>query len=203
MMGITKSLMKAYQILSRRIREQGLKTTMVWAYGRGMPKVTGIPLVRFSRITQQIYIGGQYNRLGKRRLNRLGVRGVVNMRVEYDDAAKGLCLDHYCHLPTVDDDAPTIEHLQKGVEFMGQVIADGGKVYIHCAGGIGRAPTMAVAYFVSHGLSVDDAIKLIRQTRPFIYITPPQMEQLRRFEVAELARLSDGPDMIEVEKESG
>jgi hypothetical protein len=29
------------------------------------------------------------------------------------------------------------------------------------------------------------------------------MEQLRRFEAAELARLSDGPDMIEVEKESG
>jgi dual specificity MAP kinase phosphatase len=76
--------------------------------------------------------------------------------------------------------------LNAGIAFIEQVIAAGGKVYIHCAGGIGRAPTMAVAYFVRHGLSVDDAINLIKQTRPFINITPVQMEQLRRFERAQL-----------------
>ena len=46
------------------------------------------------------------------------------------------------------------------------------------------APTMAAAYFISRGYSLDDAVALIRETRPFIHIMPPQLEQLRRFEAS-------------------
>ncbi|MBI5960592.1 MAG: dual specificity protein phosphatase family protein, partial [Chloroflexi bacterium] len=106
----------------------------------------------------------------------------VNLRTEFDDAAHGLSLAQYCHLPTVDDGAPTFDHLEKGVDFIRQVVDSGGKVYIHCAGGVGRAPTMAAAYFISRGLSLDEALKLIRKTRPFINIMPPQMDQLKQFE---------------------
>jgi protein-tyrosine phosphatase len=180
------TLQKGFNIVSRRIKMQGLRTTLIWAYGRGLPKLTGIPMAKYSRITRQIYVGPQYRQRGKRHLARLGITGVVNMRVEYDDAAHNLLVGQYCHLPTIDDDAPTVEYLNAGIAFIEQVIAAGGKVYIHCAGGIGRAPTMAVAYFVRHGLSVDDAINLIKQTRPFINITPVQMEHLRRFERAQL-----------------
>ena len=176
---------KAWHILMRRLREQGLGVTLRWAWGRGIPKVTGVPLMSNSRITPQIYVGPQYNRHGKRALEREGVTGDVNMRVEFDDAAHGLALQHYCHLPTVDDDKPAIEHLQKGVDFIRQVVADGGKVYIHCKGGVRRAPTMAAAYFVSEGMSLTAALDLIKQARPFINITPPQMEALRRYEAAE------------------
>ena len=177
---------KGYNIVKRRIKTQGLRTTLIWAYGRGLPKLSGMPMAKYSRITRQIYVGPQYRQWGKRYLARLGITGVLNMRVEYDDAAHNLLVGQYCHLPTIDDDAPTMVHLNAGIAFMERVIAGGGKVYIHCAGGIGRAPTMAVAYFVRHGLSVDDAIKLIKQTRPFINIMPVQMEQLRRFERQQL-----------------
>jgi hypothetical protein len=173
---------KGTRILIRRIRTQGLRTTLVWVYGRGFPKLTGIPLIRHSRITPEMFVGGQYGRRGKRTLQRWGVTGVINLRTEFDDAAHGLTLEHYCHLPTVDDEAPTVEHLNKGVEFIRQVIDGGGKVYIHCAGGIGRAPTQTAAYLIAQGKTLDEALALIRRTRPYINIQPPQMEQLRHFE---------------------
>ena len=42
-------------------------------------------------------------------------------------------------------------HLLEGTAFAERIVNAGGKVYIHCAGGIGRAPTMAAAYFMSQG----------------------------------------------------
>lgn len=173
---------KALNIVVDRLRRQGLRTTLIWLYGRGVPKLTGVPLLRYSQITPQVWVGGQYGRRGKRKLEALGISSGVNLRAEFDDAAHGLALTHYCHLPTVDDAAPSLEHLAEGVAFIEQVTRNGGKVYIHCAGGVGRAPTMAAAYFVAQGMPLDDAIALIRRTRPFIRIMPSQMEQLRRFE---------------------
>ncbi|MEM7028363.1 MAG: dual specificity protein phosphatase [Chloroflexota bacterium] len=158
--------------------------------------MTGIPIARYSQVTEQIYVGAQHRKLGKQRLKRWGVTGVVNLRIEYDDAAHGLMLDGYCYLPTIDDDAPTLAHLYQGVEFMRQQIEAGGNVYIHCAGGIGRAPTMAVAYMVCTGFSVDDAVQIIKRTRPFINIMPVQMAQLRQLEKIEWEqrRADDTPD---------
>lgn len=178
------SIRKAWGILARRVREQGLWVTLKWAWGRGLPKVTGVPLASNSQITPEIWVGPQYNLRGKQWLEKQGLTGGVNMRVEYDDAAYGLALADYCHLPTIDDDMPSPEHLQKGVDFIRAVVGRGGKVYIHCKGGIGRAPTMAAAYFVAEGMSVDEAIALIKRTRPFINITPIQMEALQQYALA-------------------
>ena len=173
---------KVLTILWDRLRHQGLRTTLVWLYGRGVPKLTGVPLLRFSQITPQVLVGGQYRGRGKRKLEAHGVTGGVNLRAEFDDAARGLALAEYCYLPTADDHAPILEHLAEGAAFIARVTGNGGKVYIHCAGGVGRAPTMAAAYFITQGMTLDEALALIRRTRPFIRIMPPQMAQLKRFE---------------------
>ncbi len=179
---ILKFIQKAWHILIWRLKNQGLKTTLIWVYGRGIPKITGIPIMKYCQITPQIFIGSQYNQFGKRKLESLGINGDVNLRIEFDDAAHNLALEHYCHLPTIDDHPPTFEHFRQGSDFIRQIVADGGKVYIHCAGGIGRAPTMATAYFISQGYTLPEAIALIKKSRPFIKIMPPQMEQLKQFE---------------------
>jgi protein tyrosine phosphatase (PTP) superfamily phosphohydrolase (DUF442 family) len=180
-MNIVRSMRKGLRILVDRFRTQGVRTTLLWMYARGIPKLTGVPNARYSRITPALYVGPQYSKRGLAYLRRLGISGGINMRVEFDDSAHGLALAEYCHLPTVDDDAPTLEDLNRGVEFIQRIVKQDGKVYIHCAGGIGRAPTMAVAYLVSEGLSLDEAVGLVRKARPFIDIRPTQMEQLRRF----------------------
>ncbi len=174
---------KGLAILVKRVRVQGVRVTLIWAYSRGFSKLTGIPILRHSRITPEVFVGGQFGPRGKHKLERAGITGDVNLRTEYDDAAHGLALAHYLHLPTVDDAAPTLEHLSQGAAFVRQVIDGGGKVYIHCAGGIGRAPTLACAYFITQGMTREQAVALIRRTRPFIHIMPPQWEQLKAFEV--------------------
>lgn len=173
---------KGIRILTRRIRSQGLRVTLIWMYGRGLPKLTGIPLLQFSEVTPQLYVGPQYGVQGKKALEAAGIDHCVNMRVEFDDAAHGLAMANYCHVPVVDDDAPSIEQLWRGVQFIRDAIAAGGKVYIHCAGGIGRAPTMAAAYLISEGMTLDHAILTIQKVRPFIQIMPVQMQQLKVFE---------------------
>ena len=140
--------------------------------------------MRYSRVTPRVLVGPQHRRAGLRRLARWGVRHCVNMRSEFDDAAHGLATERYCYLPTEDDHAPTMEHLRRGVDFIQRAVSQGESVYIHCAGGIGRAPTMAAAYLISRGRTLDDAVALIRKTRPFIHVMPPQLEQLRRYEAS-------------------
>ena len=174
-------IQKAWRIIIRRIREDGLWTTLVWGYARLLPKLTGVPLLEYSRITDTVYVGPQHRKAGLAHMATTGINAVVNMRIEHDDAHHGYAPADYCYLPTVDDAAPSLEHLREGVAFMQRVIGAGGKVYIHCKGGIGRAPSMAIAYLVAEGQSLDDAIALVKRTRPFINITDVQMEQLRRF----------------------
>ena len=166
-----------------RLQNQGLATTLLWLYVRGVAFITGIPFQRYCQVTPELFVGPQYRALGKKTLERWGITGSVNLRSEYDDALHGLSFDQYCHLPTVDDQAPTLDQLERGVEFIHQAISKGGKVYIHCAGGIGRAPTLAAAYFIHQGMQLEDAVELIRQTRPFIRIMPPQVDQLKEFQV--------------------
>lgn len=215
------ALRKGCLVLRRRLRNQGVRTTALWAYARGVPKVTGVPMLAYSRVTPSLYVGPQHRASGKRALARAGITHIVNMRSEFDDAAHGLAFDdnnnaaahglalddsndgvrglaldaalgnapqasaRYCHLPTPDDHAPTDAQLAEGAEFIRAAIDGGGKVYIHCSAGVGRAPTMAAAYLMmKQKRGMEDALALIAAARPFIYIAPPQIAALRRLEAA-------------------
>ena len=176
-----KLILKFLRILVFRLRHQGLRVTLLWIYGRFVPRLTGIPMQRYSQVTPQVFVGAQYNSTGLRRLAEWGIDSVVNLRTEFNDAAHGLAPEYYLHLPVVDDDAPTMEQMERGVNFIRQSVSRGGKVYIHCAGGVGRAPTLAAAYFVNQGMHLDEAVSLIQRARPFINIMPAQMQRLQEF----------------------
>lgn len=181
MRGLFHNLGKGLRILIYRLRHQGIRTTLHWLYGRGLPAFTGAPVLRYSRVTPHIYLGPQIRQRGMRALQAEGVNASVNMRIELDDQAAGFDLPSYCYLPTVDDAAPSMEHLFQGVNFIQRELDAGGKVYIHCAGGIGRAPTMAAAYFISQGDDLLQALERIRVVRPFINLSLDQQQRLEQF----------------------
>jgi dual specificity MAP kinase phosphatase len=128
-----------------------------------------------------VYVGPQIGRWGQQRLWRLGIRASVNLRVEFDDVIAGVAFPEHLRLPTVDNEAPTLEHLAAGVAFIERVVAAGGRVYVHCQSGVGRAPTLAVAYLVSTGCELAEALSCMQRVRPFVALTPPQQVQLARF----------------------
>jgi protein-tyrosine phosphatase len=159
--------------------------------------VTGRPTWRFGRIAPQIILGGQPARRILPILARAGVTGVVNLRKEFDyERDIGGAKLRYLYLPTVDNEAPSLEHLALGVNFIKEEVTKGGSVYIHCWEGLGRGPTMTAAYLVSTGLSPQAAWERIRSIRPFIRPNKLQTEQLERF-AAQYAQHGEAPAPVE------
>ncbi len=173
------------RILYRRLTEQGLWTTILWAADHLVRRLSGANIRRLSQITPQLHVGGQYRQRGWARLAARGITAVINMRAEFDDRQAGIAPPRYLYLATVDDHAPALAQLEEGAGFIADEIARGGGVYVHCGSGVGRAPTMVAAYLVRSGLTLDEAWARIRQARPFVRPTPVQVAQLRRFAAQE------------------
>jgi predicted protein tyrosine phosphatase len=152
----------------------------LWDYA--VRALTGAPVVRYSQITPQIIVAGQYQKRGWKVLTRRGVTASINMRSEFDDVAAGIAPVRHLRLPVEDNTPPTLDQLRRGIVFITEEVEGGGKVYIHCAAGVGRAPTMAAAYLVSTGLTPTQAWVTIKRARPFVRPTPGQEAQIKVLE---------------------
>lgn len=175
------SFTKRFRHFWQQLFKQGLWLTLVEAAEQITRLTTGAPTLRFSRVTPEIHVGGQYLRRGWERLHGRGITAVISMRGEIDDSALGLLPPRYLYLPTVDNHAPPLAFLFQGTVFIHEEIRRGGRVYIHCWEGVGRAPTMAAAYLVSAGLTPAQAWQRVRDVRPFIRPTLAQIDQIERF----------------------
>jgi hypothetical protein len=139
-------------------------------------------LMDISKITDQIFVGtnsccqAHYTKM----LIRAGVLHDLSLEGEQVDSPFGV--ESYLWLPTPDHTAPNDRNFKLGVNYIATVLAGGGKVFIHCTNGHGRAPTMAAAWFVSQGMTVQDAVERIKEKRPEIHIEPSQMKALKYWE---------------------
>lgn len=188
---------KWLRLLRENLVTRGGTHAVTWLFELAARLITGAPILRFSRVTPNLYMGGQYRRRGWSKLLRWGVTAVVNMRSEYDDDQAGIAPAHYLHLPTVDGTAPTLERLKSGADFIQQELDDGGAVYVHCEAGVGRAVTMVAAYLVAKmEMRPYEAWSRLKSIRPFIRPTPSQVKQIERFaRENQQADLSMEPDM--------
>lgn len=71
----------------------------------------------------------------------------------------------YLHLPVPDYCAPTIEQIEAFLAFLDRGDR-GGAVAVHCHAGQGRTGTMLACALVHHGMSAEEAIRLVRSKRP-------------------------------------
>jgi protein tyrosine phosphatase (PTP) superfamily phosphohydrolase (DUF442 family) len=121
-------------------------------------------------LTDRIAVGGGiWNSDNMAKVAKAGITHVIDMQIEFDDTPLGL--EHGVEVlwnPTDDDFEPKpTELFRRGVDFV-QTALEGtdGKVFIHCAAGVHRAPMMALAVLGSMGWSVEDAMQLIEGRRP-------------------------------------
>lgn len=141
----------------------------------------GLPLLTNSQITPSLFVGGQYTERGFRRLRDRGITAIVSMRSHIPIDQSKYPDMKFLHLPTMDQTAPTMEQLRLGASFIQRELDAGGKVYVHCLHGEGRGPSMAIAYLVSTGLTLEAAIGEVRRARSFVQPTKVQMERLQEF----------------------
>jgi len=83
-------------------------------------------------------------------LYKLGVRAVINLCDEYAGPIslyekKGI---KQLYLPTVDHFEPSIEDLEKSVQFINEVTSKGDSVYIHCKAGHGRSAAVVFCWLI-------------------------------------------------------
>ena len=125
--------------------------------------------MNFSPITEDLFIGTTPSSEDYNQLRDLGVRLVINMRVEYrprkDVHESPLQL---LWLPTFDTPLIpiSIKYLQRGAKAALKTIQNGGKVYAHCAGGVHRGVAMGAAILIAQGYEAESAMQLIKQKRP-------------------------------------
>jgi protein-tyrosine phosphatase len=174
-------LRKGLSIVYWRLREQGPRVTFLWAKDHALRIMTGMSPPGTSRIAPNLYVGGQHYRWGLGRMDRLGITASLSLRREADDQALGVALDKHLWLPTTDDAPPTLEQLRQGSAFIGEALAEGRGVYVHCMSGVGRAATTAAAYLVSTGQTPEAAWAKLRQVRPFLRPSAPQLAVLREY----------------------
>ncbi|GAB1420625.1 hypothetical protein MASR2M15_07340 [Anaerolineales bacterium] len=161
----------------------GPKALFLRFYEQGTRIRKGYPVWKLSKITDQLYVGGQHRKHGWKAMEEEGITAIVNMREAWhDDVKDNIGGAEHLHLVTRDNTPPTLEDLQKGVAFMDKAIENGGKVFVHCGLGVGRAPTMLAAYLIYKGEEVDEALEKIRKVRPFIHLTPRQKAQLNAYQ---------------------
>jgi hypothetical protein len=135
--------------------------------------------MNFSQITECLFIGdtpvlGDYDLL-----RELGVRLVINMRLE-----KRPIIDLHCPpleflwLPTLDTPGLVIpiRFLIRGVQAALKTIQEGGKVYAHCQRGRHRGAAMGASILIALGYAPEDAIELIKVQRP---IADPEIFYIR------------------------
>ncbi len=124
--------------------------------------------MNYSQITDTLFIGTTPNTEDYDTLRSVGVRLVINMRFErppYKDShnppMKALWLPSF--------DSPLIPirlaALKKGVKAALETLAEGGKVYVHCAKGIHRGVAMGAAILIAQSYSPEEAMSLIKARR--------------------------------------
>ena len=100
-----------------------------------------------------------------------GVRGVVNTCEEYGGPVAeydrlGMT---QLYIPTLDFQPPTIEELERAVDYIRQHRERGEGVYVHCKAGRGRSTTVVLCWLIaSQGLTPLAAQRLVEGKRPHV-----------------------------------
>ncbi len=122
----------------------------------------------FSPITSDLFIGTTPSPRDYDTLRDLGVKLVINMRVEHrprkDTHVSPLS---FLWLPSFDSPfVPiSINSLQRGVTAALETINKGGKVYTHCAGGVHRGVAMGTCILIAQGHEPESAMDLVKSGR--------------------------------------
>lgn len=136
----------------------------------------------WDQITEEIFLGtNMCCEIGfSNELLSKGVYGDISLEKERAENPVGV--DYFLWLPVADGEAPTQKQLKLGVQAMDFFIQNKVKFYAHCKNGHGRAPTLVIAYFVSKGMSIEDAIAKVKEKRPEIHLNEIQLGALKTFQ---------------------
>lgn len=102
-------------------------------------------------------------------LKDLGITHIINLTESNEQNFKGIPLRNYVEFaekqfqssgfpitclrfPIKDLDIPTITHMRTILKAINEALREGGKVYVHCWGGVGRTGTVIGCFLIENGI---------------------------------------------------
>lgn len=118
-------------------------------------------------IAPGVLLGAVPTRRDLARLRAMRIDSIVNLCDEFAGHARELAEERLTqlHLPTIDYGAPSVADLRRGVAFIRDELAAGRRVYVHCKAGRKRAPTLALCWLISTGLTPEQAQRALSAAR--------------------------------------
>ncbi|KAF9043576.1 phosphatases II [Hymenopellis radicata] len=160
-------------------------------YGSG-----GIPDRISEVIENQLYLGNMWEAQSTLLRQKHGITHVLSVCPDIEDMNDVLLQlqpelsSSPRHLVISVKDSETADlmsHFPATFEFIDSALTTGGRVFVHCALGLSRSPTVIAAYLIrKRGLSVGDALALIRESREYIMPNAGFVHQLHEYSIKQL-----------------
>jgi predicted protein tyrosine phosphatase len=138
--------------------------------------------LNLSQIDDLLFVGGQFRARQWPALHDRGIRAVLSLQAEREDAFHGPPPARALRLEVPDFYPPTVEQLRVAVAFIQAARDERLPVLVHCHAGVGRAALTASAYLMTRGLSHAEAFALIRRARPIVVLNEIQRARLVEWE---------------------
>jgi len=132
------------------------------------------------QINKFIFLGNKWN-LSPSTLKRLNIEYILSLRLQPSRLGSDFTI---LHCPMDDFGRTDLTGLfDKLFNFLEEAKAKNKKVLVHCEGGINRAPTICMAYLVSHeGYTLKEAYEYIKNIQPKVAPREDYIKQLQEFE---------------------
>lgn len=141
--------------------------------------VHGIGPLGWIKITDNIYLGGQFTKDGVKKLKDLGINTVLNLR---ENGNKEDQFEHYLQIPTVDKKPISQDDLIEGFNFIEGAIKNEEKIYIHCKHGRGRSVSMVIAYLgKKNNWTFEESFNFVKSNRPLISPNKNEIAAVKKF----------------------
>ena len=127
--------------------------------------------LRFS-ITDFLTVGAQPTGPALGYLKGLGFKHVIDLNADPEEADEALRVGISYHPVEVRDNDPAQVWLSKfdlAVGIIRRASENAEPVYLHCTYGKGRSPTMAMAYLLTQGHTVEEAIAIVKSKHPDVW----------------------------------
>lgn len=139
----------------------------------------GLPTRRDSQVSPFLWVGAKPSSLGKLWLRlryRMQTYSLLKLGTEGKEGRKsslGLHVPEFVEI--------NIDTFETCVSQLREVIGNQGRVFLHCREGVGRAPSIAIAYLVSEGYSLEEASELVGRARKIVNLSSQQITSLQLF----------------------
>ena len=137
-------------------------------------------------MAEGVYVGRLLDNSEADAFFKQGLTAALDLTAEYPECERFRDLHsrhqlHYKNVQILDLTLPTDLQITEAVDFV-RHHAENGKVFIHCALGCCRAPSIAAGYLLAtgHANSGEEAIALVRRARPHTSVPKGLAELIER-----------------------